>query len=209
MKMCAVTRGNAEHHINDRPRNAPVRTGTGVTGVVFYGVLWDVGGNDVIADHLHVPLYTVTWIARVLVVIGPLVAFFVTRRICLGLQRRDAHALDHGVETGIIRQLPDGGFAEELRPVSDEERAVLAAGHKVQVLPAADASGIPAPDRAGALGKLRALASAAFTEPAHAAETNGHAAGESNDRIDGQVEQARSVSPAGQTQTPVDPDRSA
>jgi hypothetical protein len=86
---------------------------------------------------------------------------------------------------------------------------VLAAGHKVRVLPAADARGIPAPDRAGALGKLRALASAAFTETAHAAETNGHAADESNDRIDGQVEQARSASPAGQAQAPVDPDRSA
>jgi quinol---cytochrome-c reductase cytochrome b subunit len=38
-----VTRDNAEHHINDRPRNAPVRTGIGVAAVVFYGVLWAEG----------------------------------------------------------------------------------------------------------------------------------------------------------------------
>jgi len=37
------------HHINDRPRNAPARTGIGVAVVVFYGVLWAEGANDVIA----------------------------------------------------------------------------------------------------------------------------------------------------------------
>jgi len=66
-----VTGDKAEHHINDRPRSAPARTGIGVAVVVFYGVLWAEGANDVIADQLHVPLYTVTWIARVLVIAGP------------------------------------------------------------------------------------------------------------------------------------------
>jgi ubiquinol-cytochrome c reductase cytochrome b subunit len=142
-----VTRDNAEHHINDRPRNAPVRTGIGVAAVVFYGVLWAEGGNDVIADKLQIPLYTVTWVARVLVIAGPVVAFTVTRRVCLARQRRDRQTLEHGVETGIIRQQPDGGFTEVLRPVTDEERAVLAATPAPRPLPLADASGIPAPDR--------------------------------------------------------------
>jgi quinol---cytochrome-c reductase cytochrome b subunit len=61
------------------------------------------------------------------VIAGPVLVFTVTRRVCLGLQRKDAETLEHGVETGIIRQQPDGGFTEELRPVGDEERAVLAA----------------------------------------------------------------------------------
>jgi quinol---cytochrome-c reductase cytochrome b subunit len=172
-----VTKDNAEHHINDRPRNAPARTGIGVAAVVFYGVLWAEGGNDVIANALQIPLYTVTWIARVLVIVGPLIAFLGTRRICLGLQRRDARTLEHGVETGIIRQLPDGEFTEVLRPASDEERAVLAARPVAQALPAADANGIPAPASAGVLGKFRALANAALTETAAApAEPNGHSA---------------------------------
>ena len=76
------------HNINDRPRNAPIRTATGMAAVVFYGVLWAEGANDVISDFLSVPLYTVTWIARVLVFVGPAIAFYVTRRICLGLQRQ-------------------------------------------------------------------------------------------------------------------------
>ena len=60
-----ATGDKAYHNINDRPRNAPVRTGVGMAAVVFYGVLWVEGANDVVADKLQIPLYTVTWIARV------------------------------------------------------------------------------------------------------------------------------------------------
>ena len=171
-----VTGDKAEHHINDRPRNAPARTGIGVAVVVFYGVLWAEGANDVIADQFHVPLYTVTWMARVLVIAGPAAAYVIARRICLGLQRKDAQTLEHGVETGIIRQSPDGGFTEVLRPVSEEERAVLSARQEIPALPAADDNGVPAPAGAGVLGRLRVAAHAAFAESAViAAEPNGHA----------------------------------
>ncbi|HEX6524984.1 MAG TPA: cytochrome bc complex cytochrome b subunit [Streptosporangiaceae bacterium] len=171
-----VTRDNAEHQINDRPRNVPVRTGIGVAAVVFYGVLWAEGANDVIADKLQIPLYTVTWIARVLVIAGPVVAFIVTRRVCLALQRKDTETLERGVETGIIRQLPDGGFTEVREPVSDEARAVLSAKPAVRALPAADVRGTPAPDGTGIVGKLRIRAHAAFTETAATAtEADGHA----------------------------------
>jgi hypothetical protein len=95
-----VTGDRAAHHINDRPRNVPTRTGIGVAVVVFYGVLWAEGANDVIADQFHVPLYTVTWIARVLVIVGPVAVYVITRRICLALQRKDAETLEHGVERG-------------------------------------------------------------------------------------------------------------
>ncbi len=161
------------HHVNDRPRNVPVRTATGVAGIVFYGVLWAEGANDVISDKLQIPLYTVTWIARVLIFAGPAVGFYVTRRVCLGLQRRDAEDLEHGFETGIIRQAPDGEFFVERQPVPVEAAAVLGANKPVQALPAADPGGIPAPQAAGVLGKLRIRANAAFAESA-AAEPNGH-----------------------------------
>jgi len=88
-----ATGDKAVHHILDRPRNVPVRTGIGVAAVVFYGVLWVEGANDVISDKLQIPLYTVTRIAPVLVIAGPVLAFFVTRRICLGLQHKDRERL--------------------------------------------------------------------------------------------------------------------
>jgi ubiquinol-cytochrome c reductase cytochrome b subunit len=107
-----VTGDKAAHHVNDRPRNVPTRTGIGVAVVVFYGVLWAEGANDVLADAFQIPLYAVTWVARVLAIVGSVAAYVITRRICLGLQRKDARMLEHGVETGIIRQLPTGGSSK-------------------------------------------------------------------------------------------------
>ena len=140
------------HNINDRPRNAPIRTATGIAAVVFYGVLWAEGANDVIADFLSIPLYTVTWIARVLVFVGPAIGFYVTRRICLGLQRQDTELLEHGLETGIIRQMPNGEFVEIHRPVNEDERAILDAKKVPALMPAAgsdDKNGVPAPQVGG------------------------------------------------------------
>jgi ubiquinol-cytochrome c reductase cytochrome b subunit len=170
------------HNINDRPRNAPIRTATGIATVVFYGVLWAEGANDVLADYLNVPLYTITWIARVLVFLGPAVAFVVTRRICLGLQRKDKELLEHGLETGIIRQMPDGEFVEIHRPMNEEERAVLEAKVVPALMPAAgseDENGVPAPQVSGVLGRARAIANRSFAETV-VVETNGHGNGHGN-----------------------------
>ena len=170
------------HNINDRPRNAPIRTATGMAAVVFYGVLWAEGANDVIADFLSIPLYTVTWIARVLVFVGPAVAFIVTRRICLGLQRKDRALIEHGLETGIIRQLPDGEFIEVHRPLDEEELAPLEAKKVPALMPAPgseDENGLPSPRSRGALGGARAIANRAFAETI-VVETNGHGDGHGN-----------------------------
>jgi ubiquinol-cytochrome c reductase cytochrome b subunit len=122
-----VTGDRREHHVLDRPRNAPTRTAIGIAVITFYGIIWAEGANDVIADHLDISLYLTTEIARYAVFIGPAVAYWVTRRICLGLQQKDLRLLAHGVETGIIRQLPSGGYVAETRPLSAEERAVIEA----------------------------------------------------------------------------------
>ena len=177
-----ATGDRSYHHINDRPRNAPIRTATGIATVVFYGVLWAEGANDVIADYAQIPLYTVTWIARVLIFVGPLVAFIVTRRICLGLQRKDKELLEHGLETGIIRQLPNGEFIEVHRPMNEEERAILEA-KKVPALMLAsgpvDENGVPAPHSGGVMGRARAIANRAFAETV-VVEPDGHGNGHGN-----------------------------
>src|SRR5215469_749793 len=172
-----ATGDNAFHHINDRPRNAPVRTGVGVGAILFYGILWAEGANDVLADFLHVPLYTITWIARVAVIVVPIGAYYVTKRICLGLQRKDVEYLTHGVEIGIIRQLPNGEFIEESRPLTDEEHAVVEAKKPVPALPAPDqpdANGVPAPGTRGMMGKARSIANRAFLETIEADHGDGH-----------------------------------
>ena len=174
-----ATGDKAYHHINDRPRNAPVRTGIGVAAITFYGVLWAEGANDVIADKLQIPLYTVTWIARVLTILGPIIAYVITKRVCLGLQRKDRNELLHGYESGIIRQLPDGEFIEVHQPVNEERLAVLEAKKVPALLPAPgseDDNGVPAPSARGMLGKARAVANRAFAETIPV-ETDGHGNG--------------------------------
>ncbi len=167
------------HHINDRPRNAPVRTAVGVAAMTFYGVLWAEGANDVLADFLHIPLYTITWIARVLIFVGPVVAYVITKRVCLGLQRKDREELLHGFESGIIRQLPNGEFIEVHQPVNEEKRAVLEAKPVLALLPgpgAEDPNGVPAPSSRGVLGRARAFANRAFAESIPV-EADGHGNG--------------------------------
>ena len=122
-----LTGDHAVHHVLDRPRDAANRTAVGVAGIVFYGVLWAAGGNDVITDRFHLSLFATTWFFRVALLAGPVVAFAVTRRICLGLRRRDMLLLTHGVETGVIVRSPSGGYVERTRPVPEETRVRLGA----------------------------------------------------------------------------------
>ena len=162
-----ATGDDSYHHINDRPRDAPIRTATGMAAVTFYGVLWAESANDLIADKFQIPLYTLTWIARVLVLAGPAIASVVTRRVCLGLQRKDKELLDFGLETGIIRQLPTGEFIEEHRSLTAEERAPLEARKIPAPRPAPqapDGSEVPDPRARGLTGHARAIAKNAFAE---------------------------------------------
>jgi ubiquinol-cytochrome c reductase cytochrome b subunit len=181
-----ITGDRREHHVNDRPRNAPTRTALGIAVVTFYGILWAEGANDILAQHFDVPLYITTRIAQVTMFVGPVLAYILTKRICLGLQRKDAHLLEHGVETGIIRQLPNGEYIEETRPVSEEKRAALVFRSKPPGLPSSgeeDENGVPAPQMRGALGKVRArlyniVTESAELEPSHG---NGHGNGHGED----------------------------
>ena len=172
-----ATGDKAEHHVNDRPRNAPTRTGTGVAAICFYAVLLLEGANDVLADKFDIPLYTVTWISRIAIFVVPIGAYYVTKRICLGLQRHDASLLTHGVEIGIIKQLPDGGFVEEERPLTPEERGKVDSKKVPLALPAPgepDANGVPAPGSRGVKGWARGVANRAFTETVVVSDGHGN-----------------------------------
>jgi ubiquinol-cytochrome c reductase cytochrome b subunit len=100
------------HDLLDRPRDMATRTATGAAGVTFYGLLWAAAANDQIATHFHLSLNAVTVFFRFAVIAGPFLAFTIAGRLCLGLQQRERHEKQHGVGTGLIRQLPNGGFEE-------------------------------------------------------------------------------------------------
>ncbi|WP_107082074.1 cytochrome b N-terminal domain-containing protein [Streptomyces caatingaensis] len=117
-----VTGDLVEHHLCDRPRDRPTRTALGAAVIVFYAVLLAAGGNDVIAFVFRVSLETLTLVFRVAVVVGPVVAFLVTKRFCLALQAHDARLLAEGEESGLVGQDAGGGIGERNRPLSADRR---------------------------------------------------------------------------------------
>jgi len=121
------TKDRASHHLLQRPRDNPERAGVGAMAFSFFLVATLSGGNDVIADKFHISLNAMTWAGRIGLVILPPLAYYITQRLCLGLQQHDREVLAHGVETGIIRRAPDGRFFEvhqPLGPVDDHGHPV-------------------------------------------------------------------------------------
>ncbi|WP_405891329.1 ubiquinol-cytochrome c reductase cytochrome b subunit [Streptomyces sp. NBC_01527] len=117
-----VTGDRGEHHLCDRPRNRPTRTGLGVAAIVFYAVLLVAGGNDVVAFSFRVSIEVMTWILRIALVVAPLLAFALTKRLCLALQMRDRRRLTEGEETGQVTQSVNGDLAESHRGLSPTAR---------------------------------------------------------------------------------------
>jgi ubiquinol-cytochrome c reductase cytochrome b subunit len=113
-----LRRDNREHHLLERPRDAPTRTALGAMAITFYLVLTAAGAGDAIALTFHVSTNAVTWAGRIGLLLLPAAAYWTTQRICLGLQQHDRQVLAHGVETGIIRRRPDGGFTEAHQPLA-------------------------------------------------------------------------------------------
>ncbi|NVI90676.1 ubiquinol-cytochrome c reductase cytochrome b subunit [Actinomadura sp. BRA 177] len=146
------------HHLLDRPRNAPTRTGIGAAAVVWYINLLAAGGNDVIADKFQIPLFWTTWFFRVGFFVGPIAAFIIARRVCLYLQRRELQIREEGVESGLISLTPDGAFEERHEQPSEEREAVvrtrqpgeLVAPYPNHLIP------LPTPDRARTQMRTRA-----------------------------------------------------
>ena len=151
-----VTGDKREHHLLDRPRNQPTRTGLGVMALSFYGLVWLSGGNDFIATIFNIEVNSITEFLRIAVFVIPPIMFVVTKRICIGLQRKDRDLLLHGRESGVIRRMPNGEFLEVHEPIDADEAWTLTSHERQQPLevgPAQDENGVPAPH--GGLRRLR------------------------------------------------------
>jgi len=123
-----LTGDHAHHNLLQRPRDVPVRTGLGAMAISFYAVLLISGGNDLIAKSFDISLNAMTWSGRIGVLVIPPLAYLAAYRVCLGLQRHDREVLEHGVETGVIKMLPNGEFIEihqPLGPVDDHGHGLL------------------------------------------------------------------------------------
>ena len=152
-----ITGDKRDHHLLQRPRNAPTRTALMVSLMTFYALSWAAGGNDIIAIKLHLSINQITYFLRAAVFIGPLIAFIVTRRWCISLQRHDQQKLLHGYETGIIMRSPEGGYSERHLPINEGAAYTLTARDREEVYSPdaeADDNGVAAPN--GRLNAIRA-----------------------------------------------------
>ncbi|NYJ07668.1 cytochrome bc1 complex cytochrome b subunit [Petropleomorpha daqingensis] len=188
-----LTGDTASHHLLQRPRDVPVRTSLGAMAVAFYLVLFISGGNDVIADKFDISLNAMTWIGRIGLVVVPPVAYFVTYRLCIGLERHDREVLEHGIETGVIRRLPHGEFVEvhqPLGPVDEHGHGRLAYG------------GAPVPKRMNQVGGARRAIKGFFSP------VESPSAVDAEQRADGRglsaAESDRELSSSGRPQEPRD-----
>ncbi len=111
-----VTRDHAHHNLLDRPRNRPNRTAIGAMSLSFYVVLLLAGGNDILATTFHLSIQQLIWTFRIALFVVPPIVYYVTKRLCIALQRSESEVDHHGVETGVILRSPDGEYTEVHAP---------------------------------------------------------------------------------------------
>lgn len=152
-----LTGDDVHHNLLQRPRDVPVRTAIGAMAITFYVVLTLSCVNDIIALKFDISLNATTWIGRIGLLVGPPLAYFITYRFCLGLQRSDRAVLEHGIETGVIKRLPHGEYIEvhqPLGPVDDH-------GHPIPL----EYQGAPVPKKMSKLGSAGKPGTGSFLRP--------------------------------------------
>jgi ubiquinol-cytochrome c reductase cytochrome b subunit len=158
-----LTKDNAHHNLLQRPRDVPVRTSLGMMAITFFMVLMISGVNDIVAFQFNISLNAMTWMGRIGLLVAPPIAYYITYRACLGLQRADREVLEHGVETGIIRRLPHGEFIEVHQPLG----AVDSHGHPEEL----PYQGSPVPKKMNKLGAAGHPVAGSLLRPDPADET--------------------------------------
>jgi ubiquinol-cytochrome c reductase cytochrome b subunit len=140
-----VTGDKGEHHVLDRPRNRPFRTAFGMALLAAFTVLILAGSNDLIAAHFFLSLNDIIRVFRVLFFVAPILTFIITKRICLGLQRKDRELVLHGHETGRIVRFAHGEYIEVHKPLDEHERW-LRVGYEperpLEIAPPVDSRGV-------------------------------------------------------------------
>ena len=157
-----ATGDKREHHLLDRPRNAPTRTAIGAMSLTFMIVALINGGNDLIATHFGLSINQIMWGTRISIIVLPPLAYIITKRVCLSLQRYDRELVLHGRETGRLVMLPHGEYIEVHEPISPEKAYLLTQHEQAPPLeaPSADANGV-AP-RGGIKSRIRTRLSKAL-----------------------------------------------
>ncbi|GAB2544815.1 cytochrome bc1 complex cytochrome b subunit [Brachybacterium huguangmaarense] len=131
-----VTGDDREHHVLDLPYNTPVRTGLGVAWISIYIILVLGATNDLIAVALQGSINDLTWLFRISFFVVPIAAFYITKRLCLSIQRHKRELVLHGKETSKVVRMEDGQMLEIHQPLDEYERWTLVSADQFRPLKA-------------------------------------------------------------------------
>ena len=104
------TGDRGEHHLLNRPRDVPFRTGIGVAAFLFFLILTIAGGNDVMAIMFDVQIEAVTNVLRLAVFLVPALGGLIAHRIAVQLQDGAGPTIGQGSVR--LRRNARGGFEE-------------------------------------------------------------------------------------------------
>ena len=89
-----VGRDDLEHHLLERPRDNPLRTGIGVAALTLMAVIFVAGSNDVIASNLTMGLQTLTNVLRIACFVLPPITGWIAYRMARSLQGSELPPLE-------------------------------------------------------------------------------------------------------------------
>ncbi len=97
-----------EHHLLDRPRDAPHRTAAGAAAITFVAVLFLGGSQDVIAGTLDISIGRMTTFLQIAALVGPPIAYWAAYQLCVALRRREGP--ERTERAGVVVRDSGGGY---------------------------------------------------------------------------------------------------
>jgi ubiquinol-cytochrome c reductase cytochrome b subunit len=103
-----LTGDHRDHHLLDRPRDAPNRTGIGAASIAAVSILFIGGAQDVVARTFEISVGRVNAVLQFAFIIVPPVTFFLARWACIAL--RDRSGPERTERRVPVERESDGGY---------------------------------------------------------------------------------------------------
>jgi ubiquinol-cytochrome c reductase cytochrome b subunit len=89
-----LTRDQGTHNVADRPRDAPRRTAFGMAFLTWVATIFVAGSADRMLVFLNLSYVGQIWFYRVASFVLPVIAYVVTKRVCVALQEHETIAVE-------------------------------------------------------------------------------------------------------------------
>jgi ubiquinol-cytochrome c reductase cytochrome b subunit len=113
------TKDTQYHNLLDRPRDRPKRTAAGAAMLTLLFAVFFASSTDVMANFFQLPLMDVLWFFRFFVPLSPIVAYFLTYKICN--EMRAAEGIGKRKRALIVERSTEGSYSTIESPALDGE----------------------------------------------------------------------------------------